>query len=147
VRDLLEEYTVVDLTSPPYYPPFNGKKERSMRDIKSYTRALYVNGVGICLGERIAITMHDLNDERPRPVLNGMTAQEVFNQTPTRLPDRRQFKMEVQTKQLELEAQAGSRTEKNAARRRAVLQVLSSYNLIKRRGDVKSCFQSQTGTK
>jgi hypothetical protein len=60
----------------------------------------------------------DGDDERPRPVLNGMTAQEVFNQTPTRLPDRRQFKMEVQTKQLELEAQAGSRTEKNAARRR-----------------------------
>ena len=31
VSDLLDEYGVVELTSPPYYPPFNGKKERSMR--------------------------------------------------------------------------------------------------------------------
>ncbi len=147
VCDLLEEYGVIDLTSPPYYPPFNGKKERSMRDIKSYTRALYKHRVGKSLEERIAITMHDLNDERPRPVLNGMTAKEVFNQTRIRLPDRRRFKMEVRTRQLELEANAGSRTEKNAARRRAVIQVLSKYKLINWRGDVSTYYPDQTGTK
>lgn len=147
VRDLLDEYSVVDLTSPPYYPPFNGKKERSMRDIKGYTRALYEHRVGNCLVERIAIAMQDLNDERPRPVLNGMTAQEVFNQIQIRLPGRRQFKMEVQTKQLELEAEAGSRAEKNAARRRAVIQVLSRYRLINWRGDVSAYSHSQIGTK
>ncbi|MCP4599805.1 MAG: transposase [Proteobacteria bacterium] len=146
VRDLLDEYSVVDLTSPPSYPPFNGKKERSMRDIKSYTRALFENRVGNSLEERIAITMHDLNDERPRPVLKGMTAAEVFNQTQTRLPNRRRFKMEVETKRRELEAEAGSRTEKTAARRRAVIQVLSSYNLINWRSDVSTYLRSQTGT-
>ncbi len=146
VQDLLQQYSVVDLTSPPYYPPFNGKKERSMRDIKSYTRALFQNRVGNSLEQRIAITMQDLNDERPRPVLNGMTAAEVFNQNQTRLPNRRRFKMEVETRRLELEAEAGSRTEKTTARRNAVIQVLSSYNLINWRGDVSTYFQSQTGT-
>ncbi|MCP4599026.1 MAG: hypothetical protein GY847_00525 [Proteobacteria bacterium] len=91
--------------------------------------------------------MHDLNDERPRPVLKGMTAQEVFNQTRIRLPDRRGFKMEVQTRQLELEAAAGDRHEKNAARRKAVIQVLSQYKLINWRGDVSTYYPDQTGTK
>jgi hypothetical protein len=146
VTDLLDEYGVVELTSPPSYPPFNGKKERSMRDIKSYTRALFENRVGGCLEERIGIAMRDLNDERPRPMLNGRTAAEVFQQTQTRLPDRRRFRMEVETRQLKLEAEAGSRTEKSAARRRAVIQVLSGYKLINWRGDVSTYFRNQTGT-
>jgi hypothetical protein len=146
VQNLFDEYGVVDLTSPPSYPPFNGKKERSMRDIKSYTRALFENRVGGSLEERIAIAMRDLNDERPRPMLNGRTAAEVFQQNQTRLPDRRRFRMEVETRRLKLEAEAGTRTEKSAARRRAVIQVLSGYNLINWRGDVSTYFRNQTGT-
>ncbi len=111
VKKLLEEHDVVELTSPPHYPPFNGKKERSMRDIKGYERALRKHGRGTSLFERINITMHDLNEERPRPVLGGRTALEVFEQDRISLPNRKRFKMEVETRQVELEALAGSRKE------------------------------------
>jgi transposase InsO family protein len=146
VRQLLDEYSVVDLTSPPGYPQFNGKKERSMRDIKSYERALRKNRVGDSLENRIELTMTDLNDDRPRPVLGGMTAAEVFRQNRIRLPDRRRFKMEVETRQLELVAQAGARHEIQAARRRAIIEVLSSYELLNWGGNVSTYFQSETGT-
>ena len=146
VKNLLEKYDVVELTSPPYYPPFNGKKERSMRDIKSYERALRKHVKGTSLFERIDITMHDLNDERPRPVLGGRTAREVFEDDRVALPSRKRFKMEVETRQVELEAQAGSRKEVQAAGRRAVIEVLSRYNLLNWRGDMSTNLQRQVGT-
>ncbi len=146
VKKLLEEHDVVELTSPPHYPPFNGKKERSMRDIKSYERALKKHGKGASLLERIDITMHDLNDERPRPMLGGRTAREVFEQDRISLPNRTRFKMEVETRQVELEALAGSRKEVQAARRKAVIEVLMRYNLLNWRGDVSTNYQRQVRT-
>ncbi len=146
VKNLLKEHDVVELTSPPYYPPFNGKKERSMRDIKGYERALRIHGKGTSLLERINITMHDLNEERPRPVLGGRTSREVFEQDRFSLPNRKRFKMEVETRQIELEAQAGSRKEIQAARRRAVIEVLSRYKLLNWRGDVSTNYQRQVRT-
>ena len=128
------------------YPQYNGKKERSMRDIKSYENALRQNRVGDSLEKRIELTMTDLNDDRPRPMLAGKTAKEVFGHNRTRLPDRRRFKMEVETRQLELEANAGSRTEIQAARRRAVIEVLSRYELLNWKGNVSTNSQTQTGT-
>ncbi len=146
VRQLLYEFCVVDLTSPPYYPQYNGKKERSMRDIKGYERALRKNRVGDSLEERIELSMTDLNDDRPRPVLGGMTAAEVFQQNRICLPGRRRFKMEVETRQLELEAHAGSLTEIQAARRKAVIEVLSRYGLLIWRGNVSTYLRTQSGT-
>jgi len=146
VKDVLNRYDVVDLTSPPSYPPFNGKKERSMRDIKSFERALRKHRVPGNLAERISMAMGDLNDERPRPVLGGRTAWEVFNQSRLTLPDRKRFKRKVETRQIQLEAQAGSRREIQAARRRAVIEVLSSYKLIKWRGGVSTNLKRQAGT-
>jgi transposase InsO family protein len=146
VRQLLDEFCVVDLTSPPSYPQYNGKKERSMRDIKGYERALRRNRVGDSLEERIGLTMTDLNDDRPRPVLGGMTAAEVFQQKRIRLPDRRRFKIEVETRQLELEAKAGSRKEIQAARRKAVIEVLSHYGLLIWGGNVSTYLRAQSGT-
>ena len=146
VRELLNEYCVIDLTSPPYYPQFNGKKERSMRDIKSYERALRKNRIGNSLENRIELTMKDLNYDRPRPVLNGMTAKEAFQHNHSRLPERRRFKMEVETRQLELETKAGSRHEIQAARRKAVIEVLSRYGLLNWRGDVSTYFRTQNVT-
>ena len=146
VKDLLERYDVVDLTSPPGYPPFNGKKERSMRDIKSFERALRKHRVPGSLAQRIGMAMGDLNDERPRPVLAGRTAWEVFEQDRIVLPNRKRFKREVKTKQIQLEVQAGSRREIQAARRRAVIEVLSRYKLINWRGDVSTNFKRQSGT-
>ena len=141
VQELLEHYRVIELTSPPHYPPFNGKKERSMRDIKGYERALRRHGKGNTLKERIAITMHDLNDERPRPVLGGRTAREVMQKTSTKLPTRSRFRMSVLTLQSELEAQAGSRREFQAARRKAVIEVLMRYNLLNWGGGVSTNHQ------
>jgi transposase InsO family protein len=146
VKDLLDEFCVVELTSPPYYPQFNGKKERSMRDIKSYERALRKNRVGNSLEHRIELTMTDLNEDRPRPILNGMTAAEVFTQNRIRLPSRRRFKMEVKTKQIELESKAGSQPEIQAARRTAVNAVLSRYGLLNWRGNVSTYCDTDTGT-
>jgi len=143
---LLNEYQVVELTSPRAYPPFNGKKERSMRDIKSYERALRRDGAVSSLSERIEISMQDLNEDRPRPVLNGRTAREVFEQQRIPLPDRTRFRMEVETLQLELEAKAGSRKEVENARRRAIIAVLSRYNLIQWKGNVSTNLIGQTGT-
>lgn len=146
VKRLLDEYHVVDLTSPPGYPPFNGKMERSMRDIKSYERALRKTGVGTSLEERIAMSMHDLNEDRPRPVLKGRTAREVFETRRHDLPDRLRFKMEVETLAIELAAQAGSRKEVESARRKAVIQVLSRYGLLKWKGNVSTNSQSKMVT-
>jgi len=146
VKNLLKEHDVVELTSPPHYPPFNGKKERSMRDIKSYERALRKHGKGATLLERIDITMRDLNEERPRPVLGGRTAREVFQHGRIPLPSRKRFKMEVETRRLELEARAGSRKEIQAARRRTVIEVLSRYKLLNWRGDVSTNYRRQMRT-
>ena len=146
VKKLLRENDVVELTSPPFYPRFNGKKERSMRDIKSYERALRKHKKGASLFERIDITMHDLNEERPRPVLGGRTAIEVFEQDRTSLPNRKRFKMEVETKQVELEALAGSRKEIQAARRKAVIEVLMRYNLLIWRGNVSTNYRRKVRT-
>jgi transposase InsO family protein len=146
VQQLLKHYDVVDLTSPPGYPPFNGKKERSMRDIKSFERALRKHRVPGSLAQRIDMAINDLNDERPRPVLGGRTAWEVFEQGRIVLPNRKRFRMEVETRQIELEAQAGSRREIHAARRRAVIDVLSRYKLINWRGGVSTNFKTKSGT-
>ena len=89
INRLLDEYQVVELTSPQAYPPFNGKKERSMRDIKSYERAIRRNSCVSSLTERIEMSLQDLNEDRPRPVLGGRTAREVFEQNRIPLPDRR----------------------------------------------------------
>lgn len=141
VQELLERYGVIELTSPPHYPPFNGKKERSMWDIKGYERALRKNERGKTLKERIDITMKDLNDERPRPALGGRTAREVMREARIKLPEPRRFTMAVLTLQAELEARAGSRREFQAARRRAVIEVLMRYNLLQWGGGVSTNYQ------
>ena len=117
-----------------------------MRDIKSFERALRKHRVPGSLAQRIGMAIRDLNDERPRPVLGGRTACEVFEQDRIALPNRKRFRMEVETRQIELEAQAGSRREVQAARRRAVIDVLSRYKLINWRGGVSTNFKTISGT-
>ena len=90
--------------------------------------------------------MRDLNEDRPRPVLSGRTAREVFEQQRTLLPERRRFRMEVDTLQIELEAKAGSRKEVESARRKAVIAVLSRHNLIQWNRNVSTNLIGQTGT-
>jgi transposase InsO family protein len=146
VKDLLKSYDVVSLTSPPKYPPFNGKKERSIRDIKSYERAMRRHARGTMLKERLADAIHDLNEERPRPVLHGRTAREVFEGDRRELPKRRLFRKEVEEAEERLFGDACSRRERAAARRKAVELVLSRYGLFKEMADVSTKLNAKTAT-
>jgi hypothetical protein len=130
VRALLDEWQVVDLTAPRHWPGYNGKQERSMRDIKSMERALRKDGVGDNLRERVDITLHDLNEERPRPVLGGCTAREVYERDLLNDVDRAAFLEEIEDLTETLRAAARSRSEEGAARRHAVEAVLSNYGLL-----------------
>ena len=104
------------------------------------------SGIGTDLEACIAVTMIDLDEERPRPVLNGQTAREAYKSNNRALPNRQRFKLEVQTKQAELEAAAGSRIEIHAARRTAVIAVLSRYGLIDWRADMSTNSGTHTRT-
>jgi len=146
VRELCDEWNVVLLNSPPHYPPYNGRKERNFRDVRGFVRALERHRLGSSLEERIDRAIYDIDVERPRPVLGGRTATEVFEEDRVSLPDRRRFKMEVETRQLELEADAGTRAELAAARRRAVAEVLSKLGLLVWKGDVSTDSLADTGT-
>jgi transposase InsO family protein len=144
---LLAEYQVLDLTSPPGHPGYNGKQERSMRDIKSYERAMRKHGEKGPLANRIRVTMKDLNDDRPRPVLGGRTAREAYNEGLTPLPDRKLFRKEVESREITLLSLARSRSEVRKARRRAIEQTLMCYGLMEIEGDVSHDFLLEVGTK
>jgi hypothetical protein len=136
IRRLLAEHGVVDLTGPRRYPQYNGKQERSMRDIKSFERAMRRHGVHGRLGDRVDAAIRDLNEERPRPVLGGRTAREAHRQDRGRLPDRRDFIAEVDRLEDGLRSLARSRNEREASRRRAVELSLLCHGLIVEWGDV-----------
>jgi len=144
--ELLDKHDVVVVTSPPFYPPYNGKKERSFRDVRGYERALRRQRRHLSLEARIDEAMHDLNEDRPRPVLKGRTAREVFEQDRRALPDRKQFREEVEQRERQLVADAASRHQRDAARRRAIEEVLSRYGLIEWTGDVSHNYQAVGGT-
>jgi hypothetical protein len=132
MRELLRRWKVIDLTSPRYWPGYNGKQERSMRDIKSMERALRRDGVGRNLKERIDLAMHDLNDERPRPVLGGCTAREIYERDRITGIDRDAFALEVRRESQKLRASARTRYERGAARRHAIEAVLSRHGLLRK---------------
>ncbi len=147
VTKLLAEHQVTDLTGPRSYPQYNGKQERSMRDIKSYERAMRRHGVRGPLRERLDATVHDLNEDRPRPVLSGRTAREAYEEDHAELPNRETFIREVDRKEQELRAVARSRREVEAARRRAVEQVLLGYGLMREWSDMSHNFELKSRTK
>jgi len=146
MRDLLERWEVLDLTSPPYWPGYNGKKERSIRDIKSYERAMRRHGVRGRLADRLDVTITDLNEVRPRPVLDGKTAREAYEDGRSELPDRSLLREEVRRQTKKLKAAARCRREVQAARRRAIEMVLSRYGLLRETGDVSHDFRSDRRT-
>jgi hypothetical protein len=146
IQDLLRLHRVVELTTPRGYPKYNGKQERSMRDIKSYERAMRRHGVSGSLRERLGATMQDLNEERPRPVLGGRTARETYEEDRTPLPDRSEFIDEVKDTERSLRAQASSRRERDSSHRRAVEEVLMRYGLMRIEGDVSHDFPTESRT-
>jgi transposase InsO family protein len=147
IRALLKKHRVTELTGPRCYPQYNGKKERSMRDIKSFERAMRRHGPTTTLGRRIDTAIDDLNYERPRPVLGGRTAREAFEDDRIRLPDRNAFIRAVNRLERKLYDQAASRIERDSARRRAVEGVLLDYRLMRITGDVSHNFEGAGRTK
>ena len=147
VRALLEKHRVTELTGPRYYPQYNGKKERSMRDIKSFERAMRRHGAVSTLGRRIDTAIKDLNYERPRPVLGGRTAREAFEEDRVRLPSRTDFIQAVDRLERQLQERAATRAQRDSARRRAVEGVLLDYRLMKITGDVSHNFDVAGRTK
>ena len=143
VRKIMAKWGVTDLTSPPYWPGYNGKCERAMRDIKSYERAMRKAGVRKTLSYRLQKTFTDLNEERPRPVLKGCTAREAFESESPALPDRNDFQMEVTIWRDVLYRQARSRSEQQSAGRKAVEQVLSWYGLLEINAEVSTNFEDE----
>jgi hypothetical protein len=146
MTELLKENQVIDLTAPPHYAPYNGKKERSIRDVKSYDRAMRRHGVRGRLSDRLNTAIWDLNEERPRPMLGGRTAREVFELDRIELPDRVKFREEVDLAEHRWKAAARSRSEQESTRRRAIEEVLLAYCLMKRIGDVSTNCEAQTRT-
>lgn len=136
VARLLDEHGVVELTSPPGYPQYNGKTERTVRDVKSFMRAMRRAVPKAPLATRLEAALQDLNHDRPRPVLGGRTAAEVFRDRSRSLPDRAAFRAAVLRRETELLGGACSRHAQANARRRAVTEVLSAYGLIEIEADV-----------
>jgi transposase InsO family protein len=147
IQALLKEHKVTELTGPRHYPQYNGKKERSMRDIKSYERAMRRHGGSSILRKRIESAVRDLNEDRPRPVLGGRTAREAYENDRIRLPDRKNFMAKVDRTELELLKAATSRAERDGARRRAVEHVLLDYGLMKTMVDVSHNLEAAEATK
>ena len=144
---LLRKHQVTELTGPRHYPQYNGKKERSMRDIKSFERAMRRHGRPSPLRHRIDAAVNDLNQDRPRPMLGGRIACEVFDQDRIPLPDRRVFIEEVNRTERELHDAATTRAQRDGARRRAVEGALLAYGLMKQTGDVSHNYEAAEGTK
>jgi hypothetical protein len=71
----------------------------------------------------------------PRP-LGGRTAREVYDDDRAPFLDRQAFARDVDMKEEELRRKANSRQDLEAARRRAVEQVLLRYRLMTIRGHV-----------
>lgn len=146
MQELLARYQVLELTGPRHYPQYNGKQERSIRDVRTYERAMRRHGVKGTLRERLAETIRDLNEERPRPMLGGRTAREVFEQDRVTLPDRDALRKEVDHTETRMLEEARSRSEVDSARRRAVEHVLLAHGLMKELGDVSTDYVARSWT-
>jgi len=96
---------------------------------------------------RIDAAVNNLNESRPRPMLGGRIAREVFKQDRIQLPDRPVFMEEVNRTERELQDAATTRAETDSARRRAVEGVLLAYGLMKQTGDVFHNYEAAEGTK
>lgn len=117
-----------------------------MRDIKSYERAMRRHGIKGTLEERIREAIHDLNEQRPRPVLVGRTAREALEDNRSCLPGRSQFRKEVDKAEQKLLVKADSRREWENSRQHTVEHVLLRYRLMKIWSDVSTNFQKMSET-
>ena len=80
VNDVLAQYFVIPVNSPPHYPPYNGAIEEAQTELKQglSSKLAYKSGCPREHMEAYAATVeHDLNHQ-PRPCLNGSNACHVY---------------------------------------------------------------------
>jgi hypothetical protein len=75
VDGLFDEYGVLALTSPPYYPRYNGAIEYAQYEIKAAIDVLTLAGTPL---PTALVTAPVLLNIQPRPCLNGHTASQSF---------------------------------------------------------------------
>jgi hypothetical protein len=146
VRQLCDRYGVLILNSPAGYPPYNGRRERANRDIRQYVNAMRKDGPYHPLSARIDAAIHDLSNVRPRPMLKGRTAREVYEADKRKLPNRWQLIKEVNALEQRIKQDATDRAELDCARRRAIESVLLSHRLMKYGLDVETNFSAERVT-
>ncbi len=146
VQQLCDRYGVIILNSPAGYPPYNGRRERANRDIRQYVNAMRQDGSRLPLSDRVDAAIDDLSNVRPRPMLRGRTAREVYDADRCELPDRWQIRKEVDALEQRIKQDATNRADLDCARRRAIESVLLSYGLMKYGLDVETDFSARRVT-
>ena len=132
VNAVLARWQVLPLNSPCAYPPFNGGIERSQREIKE--AASLACSLDEC---RDAVALTHAANHRPRPVLRGATAAQVFAQCAQNLAvytseKRKEITnwIEDATKATLLAMKSNSTLNRQRAYRRAVEHVLVKLGII-----------------
>jgi len=146
VKQLCDRHGVLLLNSPGGYPPYNGRRERANRDIRQYVYAMRKDGPPRSLAERVNAAIHDLSNVRPRPMLGGRTAREVYDASRCELPDRWHLIKEVNALEKRIKQDARNRADLDSARRRAIESVLLSHRLMKYGRDVETDFSARRVT-
>lgn len=77
VNEVLEEFGVLPLNSPPYYSPYNGGMERAHQDVDA-ALATVLRGLQGDLHAAAEIAVHELN-HKPRRILRGRVPCQAFH--------------------------------------------------------------------
>jgi hypothetical protein len=146
VLRVLDEYGVIPLNSPAYYPPYNGAMEHKQEEIKR--KIGYWIGTEKVTGRELKLAAnlsgHELNHQR-RASLKGRTACRVFDGGSSftgkfTRRDRKEVYQEITTLAVDIAGQLEEHTQKAAdtAFRYAVETWLQSHNVISvtRNGEV-----------
>jgi transposase InsO family protein len=86
VNAVLAEHKVLPLNSPPFYPPYNGAMERSIRDWKRHlSKRLLCPAPDPVMAAVVETIAHELNHQ-PRRCLKGKSACQIHHDPALRLP-------------------------------------------------------------
>lgn len=81
-QDFLKNHKVIPIVSPPYRASYNGKEERSHRDIRKWTRPVEKIGSLRVMARILSEAIQDLNMERPMKTLDWATPMKTFTEGP-----------------------------------------------------------------
>lgn len=149
VLELLNLFSVMAFNSPPGCPQFNGVMERSQGEIKRYLNVMIREVEEVDTFSAFVYAAVDRANHRIRPVLNGRTAQQVWEQEFTRFTKRERETIYEEIKELAAQIfqsfAAAKQQAKDAAAivwRRAVLKWLEERGTIELFRDGKALRQA-----